>query len=314
LRKIYLLLVTLFIAFQTVIAQDVKVFATTDTTEYTVGDYINYSIEMKYPKGVNLVFPTITDSISNLTFIKNGEMVKTEVGNEISEIRHFIFSKYDSSEVTIPSFHISYSTNGGNPQFVQFNSVDIVVKTIEVNQQAEIQDIKAPIRIPIDWLLVSIIAFLVLALIVAAYFGYKYYQKKKLGKVVVEPEIILTPFEKAIANLTKLEEKKLWQQGEIKEYHSELTGIVRDYFENKYNFIALEMTTSEIISNLKLKDVNFEVIKTTEEFLENADMVKFAKFKPMPTINETMMKQAYLIVNKTNQTSNEVVNVGWCNF
>jgi len=310
LRKIYLLLVTLFIAFQTVIAQDVKVFATTDTTEYTVGDYINYTIEMKYPKGVNLVFPTITDSISNLTFIKNGEIVKTEVGNEISEIRHFIFSKYDSSEVTIPSFHISYSANGGNPQFVQVNSVDIVVKTIEVNQQAEIQDIKAPIRIPIDWLLVSIIAILVLALIVAAYFGYKYYQKKKLGKVVVEPEIILTPFEKAIANLTKLEEKKLWQQGEIKEYHSELTGIIRDYFENKYNFIAMEMTTSEIISNLKLKEVNFEVIKTTEEFLENADMVKFAKFKPMPTINETMMKQAYLIVNKTNQTSNEVVNVG----
>ncbi len=309
-RKIYLLLVTLFIAFQTVIAQDVKVFATTDTTEYTVGDYINYSIEMKYPKGVNLVIPTITDSISNLTFIKNGEMVKNEVGNEISEIRHFIFSKYDSSEVTIPSFHISYSANGGNPQFVQVNSVDIVVKTIEVNQQAEIQDIKAPIRIPIDWLLVSLIAFLVLALIVAAYFGYKYYQKKKLGKVVVEPEIILTPFEKAIANLTKLEEKKLWQQGEIKEYHSELTGIIRDYFENKFNFIALEMTTSEIISNLKLKEVNFEVIKTTEEFLENADMVKFAKFKPMPTINETMMKQAYLIVNKTNQTSNEVVNVG----
>lgn len=309
-RKIYLLLVTLFIAFQTVIAQDVKVFATTDTTEYTVGDYINYTIEMKYPKGVNLVFPTITDSISNLTFIKNGEIVKTEVGNEISEIRHFIFSKYDSSEVTIPSFHISYSANGGNPQFVQVNSVDIVVKTIEVNQQAEIQDIKAPIRIPIDWLLVSIIAILVLALIVAAYFGYKYYQKKKLGKVVVEPEIILTPFEKAIANLTKLEEKKLWQQGEIKEYHSELTGIIRDYFENKYNFIAMEMTTSEIISNLKLKEVNFEVIKTTEEFLENADMVKFAKFKPMPTINETMMKQAYLIVNKTNQTSNEVVNVG----
>lgn len=309
-RKIYLLLVTLFIAFQTVIAQDVKVFATTDTTEYTVGDYINYSIEMKYPKGVNLVIPTITDSISNLTFIKNGEMVKNEVGNEISEIRHFIFSKYDSSEVTIPAFHISYSANGGNPQFVQVNSVDIVVKTIEVNQQAEIQDIKAPIRIPIDWLLVSIIAILVLALIVAAYFGYKYYQKKKLGKVVLEPEIILTPFEKAIANLTKLEEKKLWQQGEIKEYHSELTGIIRDYFENKFNFIALEMTTSEIISNLKLKDVNFEVIKTTEEFLENADMVKFAKFKPMPTINETMMKQAYLIVNKTNQTSNEVVNVG----
>jgi hypothetical protein len=28
-------------------------------------------------------------------------------------------------------------------------------------------------------------------------------------------------------------------------------------------------------------------------------LVKFAKFKPIPTINEDMMKQAYEIVNKT---------------
>ena len=75
------------------------------------------------------------------------------------------------------------------------------------------------------------------------------------------------------------------------------------------------MTTKETIENLKVKDVDEKVIVTTEEFLANADMVKFAKFQPMPTVNEDMMKEAYLIVNDTKKkatvdSSEEVVNAG----
>ncbi len=41
------------------------------------------------------------------------------------------------------------------------------------------------------------------------------------------------------------------------------------------------------------------VLEITSGFLNNADMVKFAKFIPMNDINEEMMKQAYEIVNTT---------------
>jgi len=316
LRKIHsLILIILFIVAQNVSAQEVKVFATTDTTEYIVGDYIDYSIELKYPKEYNVVIPMVKDSIDNLIFIKNGETIRKEEANEVSEIRHFIFSKYDSSEVTIPSFYIPYTVKGGEPQFAYVNPVDILVHTIEVDKQAEIQDVKDPKRIPLDWLLISIIALVILAIVVASYFGYRYYQKKKSGKVIEVPKIIIPPFEKALAKLHNLEEQKLWQQGMIKEYHSEVTGIIRDYFEDRFNFMALEMTTKEIIVNLKAKEVTTEVLNTTEEFLENADMVKFAKFQPLPTINEEMMKEAYLIVDKTKteiveEKTEEVMNVG----
>jgi hypothetical protein len=37
----------------------------------------------------------------------------------------------------------------------------------------------------------------------------------------------------------------------------------------------------------------------TNEFLNNADLVKFAKFIPLPSVNEAMMKQAKEIVNST---------------
>jgi hypothetical protein len=154
-----------------------------------------------------------------------------------------------------------------------------------------------------------------LALLVGSYFGYKYYQKKKSGKVIEKPVIIIPPYDKAIAKLNELDEKKLWQDGMTKEYHSEVTGIVRDYFEDRFDFNSLEMTTKETIENLKIKDVNEKVIVTTEEFLANADMVKFAKFEPMPTVNEAMMKEAYLIVNETkaiatSESSKEVINAG----
>ncbi len=315
-RKFYsLILIILFVALQNISAQDVKVFATTDTTEYIVGDYIDYTIELKYPKGVSIVIPMVKDSVDNLIFIKNGEIVQKEEGTEVYELRHFIFSKYDSSDVTIPSFHIPYTIDGGEPQFAFVNPVDIVVHTIEVNQEVEIQDVKDPKRIPLDWLLILAIGLLILGLIVGSYFGYKYYQKKKSGKVIEEPVIVILPYDKAITKLNELEEKKLWQEGLIKEYHSEVTGIVRDYFEDRFNFMALEMTTKEILSQLKGRAVTTEVIVTAEEFLANADMVKFAKFQPMPTVNEAMMKEAYLIVNETKlqitaPSSEEVVDAG----
>ena len=41
--------------------------------------------------------------------------------------------------------------------------------------------------------------------------------------------------------------------GKIKEYHSSLSEIVRRYTEERFQFIALELTTDEIIDELKSK-------------------------------------------------------------
>ena len=97
----------------------------------------------------------------------------------------------------------------------------------------------------------------------------------------------------------------------IKDYHSEITGIIRDYFEERFHFQALEMTTPEILSSIKSRDVKIEVVAKTEEFLTNADLVKFAKFHPMPTVNEEMMKEAYFIVDHTKNKAaeRELVNM-----
>ena len=85
----------------------------------------------------------------------------------------------------------------------------------------------------------------------------------------------------------------------MKEYHSNITGIIRGYFEERFNLPALELTTSEQMQQLKRVPSAENILSITNEFLNNADLVKFAKFIPLPSVNEAMMKQAKEIVNST---------------
>ena len=67
----------------------------------------------------------------------------------------------------------------------------------------------------------------------------------------------------------------------------------------RFSFAALEMPSSEIIPHLnKIKECE-SVIDISRDFFENADLVKFAKFQPMPSVNENMLKLAFDIVIKT---------------
>jgi hypothetical protein len=54
-----------------------------------------------------------------------------------------------------------------------------------------------------------------------------------------------------------------------------------------------------VLKNLSAIGDAEDIVATTESFLSNADLVKFAKFKPMPSVNDAMMKQAREIVEKT---------------
>jgi len=116
-------------------------------------------------------------------------------------------------------------------------------------------------------------------------FGYWYYKKRQ--SVTIEEEVYKTPIDKATSLLNNLEKKELWQQGEVKAYYSELTDIVRNYIEEAIEIPAMESTTSELIEGLKKISAKKKMKLSQETFenllvvLKQADLVKFAKSKPM---------------------------------
>ena len=302
-KKLYLLFLLVLLVTK-VQSQSIEVYASTDTTEYKVGDYIYYQIELKYDNTITVFMPPVKDSVKTLDFIKENDPVRHTSDKETIEIYSYIFSRYDSAGVTIPSLPIGFTVgNETEKSIINTNPVDIVVRTLDVDPTADIFDVKAPLWIGLDWWFIIIIALIIIILLGGGYFVYKKYFKKEdliPQKVIVK----IPPHKIALKELIALEDKKLWQAGKIKEYHSEITGIIRKYFEERFVVLALEMPSSELLALLKNVSEMQPVFDSTKSFFENADLVKFAKFQPMASVNEEMMKQAYDIVRNTKVEDN----------
>lgn len=138
---------------------------------------------------------------------------------------------------------------------------------------------------------------LVIALLVLLY-RYRHLLKPK-AREVSELNKTERPDEHALKRLHALKEQNLWQQGQIKAYHAGLSEIVREYLEGRYYFDALEKTTEEIMSEVRLTDISERHQLRLQRLLRLTDLVKFAKEHPLPTENEELWEVAVRLVEDT---------------
>jgi len=68
--------------------------------------------------------------------------------------------------------------------------------------------------------------------------------------------------------------------------------VLREYLEKRYQITAHEQTTEEIFVSLKNRDIPKESRATLKQILTLADLVKFAKEKPIQSENEKSMEDA----------------------
>ncbi len=105
--------------------------------------------------------------------------------------------------------------------------------------------------------------------------------------------------------MNTLEQKELWQKGDVKAYYSELTDIARNYIEEAIAIPAMESTTAELVAGLKAASqkkkmkLSQETIENLERVLKQADLVKFAKWDALPDEHELSLYNAFLFVNQT---------------
>jgi REP element-mobilizing transposase RayT len=165
----------------------------------------------------------------------------------------------------------------------------------------EIKGIKPPIRLfDYIFLVYLLIGVLIISLLIY-YFIYRKYFKKKKEEIVFKKEEKLLSHQLALKKLDELDKEQLWQKGFVKDYHSRITDIIREYFEKQFGLPALERTTTESLNLLSKHALGVKVLDLTTQFFNNADLVKFAKYTPLEIVNHEMMTQAKHIVKRTAQ-------------
>ena len=109
----------------------------------------------------------------------------------------------------------------------------------------------------------------------------------------------LPPHQIALDALDNLRFKKIWQSGRIKDYHTELTDIIREYLNGRFYIHAPEMTTDEIMEALKVTASNDQARQKIWQTLTMADLVKFAKMQPLPLEHDASFNNAFDFVKET---------------
>ncbi len=296
----FLLIPLLAVLSGSLYSQTIKVSSSTDTTDYLVGDFINFNIEIVAAKSVQVLDPVIPDTLSKLDLISKSETIlnETEKSNTINY--NFVLAGYDSVSATIPPVTIEYRSEGDTVlKRITTDPVYVNIHTVPVSTTEEIKDVKSPLTIAFDWMELFIWLALGLVVLIVGWLLYKRYKKKK-SELRVEKKLVKIPVHvKAFTALDELEKQQLWQKGKIKEYHSNITEIIRIYFQERFGLPAMELTTSESIQQLRSTKEAENIIDLTFDFLSNADLVKFAKFQPLQSVNKEMMSQARNIVQNT---------------
>ncbi|MDA1009172.1 MAG: hypothetical protein O3C42_01300 [Bacteroidetes bacterium] len=277
-KVIYILLLSNFAFAQT---------ATLDSNTILIGQQINFTITNKVTS--TKIWPTYNEFLVEGIEIIKASKIDTTDGVITQE---FVITAWDSGSYFIPA--IAFSENS-KTQALLLN-----VQTIILAEDAELKDIKQPIEEPIGWsdIWPWLLGILIIFLIV--YLLRKYVFNKNKQPIIVKPNVIIAADITALKELNALEKAKIWQEGNVKEYHSQLSEIIRRYTENRFQFIALELTTDEILQELKsiLSDDQLNNLST---LLQRADLAKFAKSKPIDTENMESMVLAKGFVNATKQ-------------
>lgn len=286
-RKIYLIL----LCCNFVYAQNISI----EKDTILIGEQIEISISCNLNKLT--YWPDIEDITSEEIEIIKLSQIDT---SNLNVTQKALITVWDSDKYIIPAF--TFSENNVS------DLITLYVQDIDIKDTDTIlKDIKGPLDDTFKKIIKNtknqIIKWIIFAIIfiIMTYILYVVFLKRRLlreSETHIPAEVI------AFNRLSKLEQKKLWETGKINEYHTELSEIIRRYLEGRFKFIALELTTDEILNELK-SAINNDVFKKLQKILERADLAKFAKNQPTDLQNLESMSLAKEIISSTKKSENE---------
>lgn len=286
-----------------------------DTAILTIGDQTHLRISLPVPKGKEAIFPDFKKKIGESLEIISKTVDTLQKENDVQQITHdYLVTSFDTGYIVIPPFEIGLVEDGFNST-ITTDSAKMYVSYPIVDMKKGIFDIKPPADLPfkfsewIPYLKIAGLVFLILLAITAILLYYfLIYKKKKASQT--EKETDTRPADiKALEALEQLKVKQLWQKGNVKMYYSELTDIIRNYLDERFEMHTMESTSSEILTALNTQAVTNEGKEHLRFIFERADMAKFAKGHPLPDENDKSWQNATQFVQTTKPTI-EIVKEG----
>lgn len=298
---IFVLFVVGILCANVLAAGEIEITASVDKQTAFIGDLIEYTVSVTYDSTIVLTPPAVGANLGQFDVkdYEAGEEEKLEDGR-LRQVLWFSMRTFTTGEYIIPPLPIEYMMPDSTKRVLSSDPIKINIKSVlgEGTQTDTLQlaEIRGQVSIPGDntvliWSIVGGVIFISGGIFALWWFKWR----KKEEEEYVDPR---PAWEIAFADLAELKDKNLPEKGELKLFYIELTEIIRRFVGKKFEFDAIDLTTSEIKEKLDELSVDENYTKEFTEFLEQADLIKFAKFIPSQDQPNLDWQTAFSMVDK----------------
>ncbi len=279
--------------------QEVSVRAVLDTNKGLIGDQFRLKFIVEKPVDAwQVTFPSFGDSlVNNLEILTTGEIDTSISGSRQLLTREFLITVFDTGFFEIPSMPFGVSNAALTDTL---NSLPLYIEIQAMKADSTIRDIKGIYRVPVGFREIApyLLGIIVLALL--TWVVVRYFKNKPVGIINKKENVRLEPADVfALRELAILKDEKPWLNNKIKYYYSRVSDILRTYIEQRFELLAMEQTTGEILAALANRDISRNETARLAEILKLSDLVKFAKAIPDPEQNVEILVSAETFVLNT---------------
>lgn len=268
-----------------------------DSLHGSLGDIISFGWDIKHNPGATL-------SLSELDMEGTGIELLDHKLESVEFESHLTINAavYDSTGIYYFPSQVLYSKSPEGVDSLFLRGPDLTIYSILTVSDTTFRDIKNLHRIRTPFNLMMLVWVLIAgALIALSYYAIKRFRHNK--RVTVEPKIIVPPEQAhviALRAFEQLKRSKYLRFEQFKEFYTDLSHVLKEYYENRYLIDALEFTTSELMYILEeMKEFEPQHLMTTSKILELADIIKFAKGTSTELESGEALNEAINIVNQT---------------
>ena len=279
-------------------------YATIDSLR--VGDRFDYTITLSKDQPYdNVIYPDSSN-------FGPGFEIRSQQRFQVTDFKDSLIYDiqfFGTEETSIPQLPVKL-VNDGDTSTVYTNPVPVPFKTVLQSEEEELRPLKPIFDFAAAWWPYIIALFLLIA---AGWYLYKLYHEKALEPKPVEKQVYSpTPFQDPLNRLSnilsQLKGYTFTSEKDFEVFYINLGDAIREYFEDLYHIPALESTSREILYELSRRSVDSELIDKTKAVLQEADMVKFAKFTPTEAQAEKALKKADAFLERAKEVDKERVD------
>ena len=272
---------------------------TVDTTRLTVGDRMTLTVTVEHDADAFVAWPDSLDLAPFELLDARIEPMRTVEGQGRSTAR-FSLTTFELGDLELPGFDVTVLHPDGREERLGTDAYGVEVVSVGVDETGDIREIRGPVGIPLGLLRLGLAVLLVLVLAAAAWVLWRRLRTDQDAAAPVAPgPPPRPPHEVALEALDALEASPLLAEGRIKEFHIRVAEILRRYVEGRYRVRALEMTTWEVLDGLASAGLDAELRDDVRRFLDQCDLVKFAKAEPGAEASRRVLQLGRSIVERS---------------